>query len=113
VPSKGWLVAAENFWLEYVDACGERHGGPLEVMWPARFETAGQVRGFPSYRGQRNFPGWYWAATGGDLVGYESWVELGHLKRLDAEPDVVAVQRPGPADPPYAGLLRTPSGRHR
>ena len=72
-------MAVEDFWLEYVDACSGPHGGPLEVMWPTRFEAAGQVRGFPSYRRQRNFPGWYWAATGADLM------------RLDAEPDVVAV----------------------
>ncbi|RDG35041.1 TnsA-like heteromeric transposase endonuclease subunit [Streptomyces corynorhini] len=84
-------MEAEDFWLEYVDSRGKLHGGPLEVMWPVRFEAAGQVRGFPSYRGQRNFPGWYWAATSADLVGYESWVELGHLMRLDAGPDVVAV----------------------
>ncbi|MGH3324294.1 MAG: hypothetical protein ACRDOV_07700 [Streptomyces sp.] len=57
-------------------------------MWPVRFEVAGQVRSFPSYRGQRNFPGWYWAATCADLVGYESWVELDHLMRLDAASDV-------------------------
>ncbi|MEU3372936.1 TnsA-like heteromeric transposase endonuclease subunit [Streptomyces sp. NPDC006711] len=44
----------------------------------------------PFVPGQRNFAG-YWAATGGDLVGYESWVELGHLMRLDADPDVVTV----------------------
>jgi hypothetical protein len=87
-PSWGWLVEAEDFWLEYVDAGGELCGGPLEVMWPVRFESAGQVRAFPSYRGQRNFSGWYWAATSADLVGYESWVELSHLMRLDAEPEV-------------------------
>ncbi|MFD9394773.1 hypothetical protein ACFWBB_29765 [Streptomyces sp. NPDC060000] len=73
----GWLVGAEDFWLEYVDARGDLHEGPLEVMWSARFEAAGQVRTFPSYRGQRNFAGWYWASTGAELVGYESWVELG------------------------------------
>ncbi|MFE0242045.1 TnsA-like heteromeric transposase endonuclease subunit [Streptomyces sp. NPDC058991] len=84
-------MEAEDFWLEYVDARGESHGGPLEVMWRARFEAAAQVRAFPSYRGQRNFSGWYWAATCSELVGYESWVELGHLMRLDADPDVVAV----------------------
>ncbi|MEV7190711.1 TnsA-like heteromeric transposase endonuclease subunit [Streptomyces sp. NPDC093510] len=81
-------MEAEDFWLEYVDAGGELRGGPLEVMWPVRFESAGQVRVFPSYRGQRNFPGWYWAATSTELVGYESWVELSHLMRLDAEPEV-------------------------
>ncbi|WP_431985434.1 TnsA-like heteromeric transposase endonuclease subunit [Streptomyces qinglanensis] len=87
----GWLVEAEDFWLAYVDARGESRGGPLEVMWPACFEAAGQVRAFPSYRGQRNFPGWYWTATNVQLVGYESWAELAHLMRLDADPDVVAV----------------------
>ncbi|MFD4863479.1 hypothetical protein [Streptomyces atratus] len=84
-------MEAEDFWLEYVDARGESRGGPLEVMWRARFEAAGQVRAFPSYRGQRNFPGWYWAATSTELVGYESWVELSHLMRLDADPET---QRP-------------------
>lgn len=81
-------MEAEDFWLEYVDARGESRGGPLETMWPARFEVAGQVRAFPSYRGQCNFPGWYWTATCSELVGYESWVELGHLMRLDADPEV-------------------------
>jgi hypothetical protein len=81
-------VEAEDFWLEYVDVRGELRGGPLEVMWSAGFEAAGQVRGFPSYRGQRNFVGWYWVATSASLVGYESWVELGHVMRLDAEPGV-------------------------
>jgi len=83
-------VEAEDFWLEDRRP-GRVHGGPLEAMWRARFETAGQVRAFPSYRGQRDFAGWYWAATCADLVGYESWVELGHLMRLDADPDVMAV----------------------
>ncbi|MEU8584616.1 TnsA-like heteromeric transposase endonuclease subunit [Streptomyces abikoensis] len=84
-------MEAEDFRLEYIDVRGELRSGSLEAMWPVRFEAAGQVRAFPSYRGQRNFPGWYWAATCSELVGYESWVELGHLMRLDAEPNVVAV----------------------
>jgi len=88
---RGWLVDVGDFSLEYVDGRGELHSGPLEVMWSTRFEAAGQVRTFPSYRGQRNFPGWYWAATSGELVGFESWVELGHLMRLDSDPDVVAI----------------------
>ncbi|MFF3330244.1 hypothetical protein ACFYWX_11880 [Streptomyces sp. NPDC002888] len=78
----GVLVEPEDFWLEYVDGRGELHSGPFEAMWSTRFEAAGQVRAFPSYRGQRNFPGWYWAATSGELVGFESWVELGHLMRM-------------------------------
>lgn len=86
-------------------------------------EAAGQVRAFPPYRGQRNFSGRYWAATCcSELVGYESWVEPGHLMRLDAEPDVVAVvSQPFPLSwrcgsrgrriRAHAGLLRTQAER--
>jgi hypothetical protein len=84
-------VDAEDFQLEYVDSRGELRKGPLEAMWPARFEVAGPVRAFPSCRGLRNFSGWYWAATGATDVGYESWVELSHLMRLDSEPSVAAM----------------------
>lgn len=101
-------MEAEDFWLEYADARGEVRGGPLEVMWPVGFEAAGQVRAFPSYRGQRNFPGWYWSATCADLVGYESWGELGHLMRLDAEPDVVAM-----ASQPFRLSWRAPGKGRR
>lgn len=87
----GWLVDAEDFWLEYVDAGRKLRQGPLEVMWSARFEESGPVRTFPSYRGQRSFSGWYWAATGSTDIGYESWVELGQLMRLDSEPEVTGM----------------------
>ncbi|MEV8310726.1 TnsA-like heteromeric transposase endonuclease subunit [Streptomyces flavidovirens] len=73
-----------------------------------RFEAVGQVRVFPSYRGQRNFPGWYWAATSAELVGYESWVELSHLMRLDADPEVVGV-----ASQPFQLSWRYGGGRRR
>nr|WP_237500047.1 TnsA-like heteromeric transposase endonuclease subunit [Streptomyces sp. SID8379] len=94
--------------MEYVDARGELCGGPLEVMWPTRFESCRQVRAFPSYRGQRNFSGWYWAATSAELVGYESWVELSHLMRLDAEPEVVGV-----VSQPFRLSWRYGGGRRR
>ncbi|MGK5545458.1 TnsA-like heteromeric transposase endonuclease subunit [Streptomyces sp. URMC 127] len=77
--------------LEYVDGRGELRRGPLEVMWPVPFESAGPVRRFPSFRGQRNFTGWYWAATGAVHVGYESWLERDHLMRLDFDPQVTAM----------------------
>jgi len=31
--------------------------------------------GFPSYRGQRNFPDLRWSATMGAPAGHESWLE--------------------------------------
>ena len=54
-------------------------------------ERVGPVRGFPSYRGQRNWPGLWWFASTGEHVGYESWVERDRLMVLDADPGVVAV----------------------
>lgn len=44
---------------------------------------------FPSFKGQRNFPGWWWSATGGCHVGHESWLERDHAMLLDFDPDVV------------------------
>ena len=42
---------------------------------------------FPSYRGQRNFPGLWWSATTGEHVGFESWLEREHAMMLDFDPD--------------------------
>lgn len=49
------------------------------------------VRDFPSYRGQRNFPGLWWFSRTGVHVGHESWFERDQLMALDADPDVVGV----------------------
>ncbi|MEV0224429.1 TnsA-like heteromeric transposase endonuclease subunit [Streptomyces sp. NPDC050704] len=70
---------------------GVRRDGPLSVMWPLRFEAGKPVRPFPSYRGQRNFTGWYWAATCGGHVAFESWQERNHLMRFDFDPDVIGM----------------------
>jgi hypothetical protein len=52
-------------------------------------EEAAPVRSFPSYRGQRNFPGLWWSATSGAHVGFESWLERDHAMLLDFDPAVV------------------------
>nr|WP_254900525.1 TnsA-like heteromeric transposase endonuclease subunit [Rhodococcus sp. 1168] len=54
-------------------------------------ELGRPVRSFPSYRGQRNFPGWYWSATMGCRIGFESWVERDHLVALDFDVSVVTI----------------------
>lgn len=57
-----------------------------------RFELdCSPVRSFPSFRGQRNYPGLWWFATTGAHVGHESWVERDQLMALDADPDVIGV----------------------
>ena len=46
------------------------------------------VRPFPTYRGQRNYPGLLWTATTQSLVGYESLLERDRLWLADFDPDV-------------------------
>ena len=75
--------AAGRVWAEFRPADGGVRSGPWPVMWPAAFELAVPWRGFPSFRGQSNFPGWWWSATTGGHVGYESWLERDHLMLLD------------------------------
>lgn len=65
--------------LIYVDDRGRRH--VIELAEAAQVET-GRIRSYrrpPSYRGQRNFPGW-WSATTRSHVLYESWLERHHTR---------------------------------
>jgi hypothetical protein len=55
------------------------------------FERVAPVRGFASFRGQRNRPGLWWFASTGEHVAHESWLERDRLMALDADPEVVAV----------------------
>jgi len=55
-----------------------------------RFEDAPPVRRFPSYAGQRNYPGLYYAATMDRHVGFESWLERDQAMALDFDSDITA-----------------------
>ncbi|MFD7136847.1 hypothetical protein [Streptomyces sp. NPDC059894] len=57
----------------------ERRRRPLLDCVSVRFEEAVPVRPFRWPPGGRHFPGWYWAATTGQHVGFESWLERDHL----------------------------------
>ena len=76
---------------------------------PLRQVTAGQVIGAApwrmtrSARGQAHYPGYYWSATTGGHVIYESRLELARLLLADFDPDVAAI-----AAQPF--LLRAPAG---
>jgi hypothetical protein len=76
----GWTV----LWLA---ADGEVRK-PLAEAAEVGFEAVAAVREFPSYRGQRHFPGWYYAATLDAHVGFESWLERDHAILLDFDPQV-------------------------
>lgn len=78
-----------GFDLRYLGPSGEVRSEALGSGWRTRFEAVSPVRRFPSYRGQRNFPGSWWSATLGELVGFESWVERDQLMLLDFDRSVV------------------------
>jgi hypothetical protein len=76
--------------LEFAGDRGHRRVR-LEDCGAVRFEGAVPVRPFRWSRSQRHFPGWWWLATTGRHVGYESWLERDHLMFLDFDPMVTAV----------------------
>lgn len=49
------------------------------------------VREFRSYKGRRHYSGWYWSATVGHLVAYESRLELARILLADFDPDVAGI----------------------
>jgi hypothetical protein len=77
--------------VEFIDADGTPRREPLSGCWNVAFERAAPVRGFASFRGQRNRPGLWWFATTGEHVGHESWLERDRLMALDADPEVAGV----------------------
>ena len=83
--------AAADVEVEFIDADGTRRREPLSGCWNVTFERVAPVRGFASFRGQRNRPGLWWLATTGEHVGHESWLERDRLMALDADPEVVGV----------------------
>ncbi|WP_308314008.1 TnsA-like heteromeric transposase endonuclease subunit [Streptomyces sp. GbtcB7] len=88
---EGVPESAEGFEVEYVTGAGVRRRGTLSELWPVRFEDVAPERRFPSFRGQGNWCGWYWSATCGDHVGYESWLERDRLVLLDFDPLVTGM----------------------
>jgi hypothetical protein len=78
----------EVVWL---DPQGSQQLAGLTEAATVAFEHAPPVREFPSFRGQRNFPGLWWSATTGEHVGYESWLERDQVMAMDADPNVVGL----------------------
>uniref|UniRef100_UPI001009E285 TnsA-like heteromeric transposase endonuclease subunit n=1 Tax=Streptomyces roseicoloratus TaxID=2508722 RepID=UPI001009E285 len=85
VPSPG-----AGFEVAYTDRDGGEHRVDLCDAAAVPFEGCRPVRSFPSWKGQRNYPGLWWAATLGRHVGYESWLERDHAMLLDFDQQVTA-----------------------
>ena len=53
--------------------------------------AGGPVREFRWYRGRKHYSGWYWSATSGGLVAYESRLELARIMLADFDPEVTGI----------------------
>jgi hypothetical protein len=73
--------ADDGFEVSYVAGDGAEHRVPLAHAWAVPFEQGIPVRRFPSRQGQRHLSGWWWSATTGGHVGFESWLERDWLLR--------------------------------
>lgn len=80
-----------RFELEFIGRDGALRREPLERCWAMRFEEVVPARSFPSFKGQRNFPGWWWSSTMERHVGYESWLERDWVMVLDFDPQIVGI----------------------
>jgi hypothetical protein len=91
----GAAVAADaaeaRFELEFQVAGGAWQREPLSSCGGMRFEEALPARRFRFEKGLRSFAGWWYFATTGSHVGFESWLERDHLMLMDFDPAVRAV----------------------
>jgi hypothetical protein len=77
--------------LVYADNRDRRHTIALEDAAPLDFGSAKPFRKPPAYRGQRNFPGWWWSATTRSHIAYESWLERHHIIEADRDTRVTGI----------------------
>lgn len=82
--------AGSGFELGFVDGGVERRV-LLAACAEVRFEDGMPVRQFRWSRGLGHFPGWWWAATTGRHVGYESWLERDHVRALDFDLEITGI----------------------
>jgi hypothetical protein len=96
----GWVMSAAaasvdaadaRFTLAFQAADGTWEREPLLSCCAVRFEDVLPVRPFRFEKGLRSFAGWWYFATTGAHVGFESWLERDHLMLMDFDPAVRAV----------------------
>jgi hypothetical protein len=88
-PGRALAATAPSFEVVFIDETGTQRREPLSACWDVPFERAKPSRSFPSFKGQKNFPGLWWSVTMGEHVGYESWVERDVAMLLDFDPEIV------------------------
>jgi len=84
-------VVGDPVGLRYRDSGGRFVDTTFDRV-PVEEVLAGMpVREFRSYRGRKHYSGWYWSATTGGHVVYESRLELARILLADQDPQVVAI----------------------
>ncbi|QWF85652.1 TnsA-like heteromeric transposase endonuclease subunit [Amycolatopsis sp. CA-230715] len=78
-----------GFDVGFVGERGAEVRVPLDDAAAVPFERSTPVRSFPSYKGQANYPGFYYAATMGAHVVFESWLERDTAMALDFDGEIV------------------------
>jgi hypothetical protein len=74
--------------FRYLDGGGQSVTTALAEVDGAAVARGRPVRAFPTYKGQRNYPGWLWTATTGSLIGYENLLERDRIWLADFDPSV-------------------------
>jgi hypothetical protein len=77
--------------LEYSSPGAGRRREPLLVCGGGRLEDSVPARPFCFGKGRASFAGWWWMASTGRHVGFQSWLERDHLMLLDFDPGICAV----------------------
>jgi hypothetical protein len=93
MPSEAGLAEIRlpaGFEVTYAGPDGREVRAGLDRLRRADLESCQPVRSFPSYQGAAELPGLVLVGEDG-LVGFESWVECGHLVALDFDPAVTAI----------------------
>ena len=105
-PGRALAATAPSFEVVFIDETGTQRREPLSACWDVPFERAKPSRSFPSFKGQKNFPGLWWSVTMGEHVGYESWVERDVAMLLDFDPEIVGFS----AQPFWSGCYGLANG---
>jgi TnsA endonuclease-like protein len=88
--AEGAIADAEPA-VRYRDAEGQVQRCTLSAAQGPVLATALPWRTFRSHRGQRHYSGYYWCATTGGHVVYESRLELARLLMADFDPGTVGI----------------------
>jgi hypothetical protein len=86
-----WCELPDGIKLVYLDEDGKRQAVNLDDADTVFFGRTRPFRRPPAYRGQKNFPGWWWSPTDRAHVEFESWLERHHIIEADRDPRIVRI----------------------